>query len=408
MPTHPTRVSVPPASDETDSLRAWAVVAAGFPALFGVWGTVFTFTVYSSALASTFDLTAIQTSTVFSVGVGVTFAAGGFAGLFAARVPFRIVLGAAAGAMALGSWTYAFATSYPGAVVGFTLVGASTGTVFVLVLSVVPQWFDVYEGRAMGVTVVGSGLGVQVMPFVWLWLLDRAPFWSAFVIVGTAVALVLAASVLVLRLPRGHEARERLDRAWLRRFLTHRRTPLAFVGVVCMWSWYFVLSGDAVGVLTAEGVPRGVAAGAFGLVGGVSIVSRVGSGALADRLGHRPVISAGLGAATVGVVLLEFAGIRPVMYLSLMAFGVGLGALVALYPPALIRGFDPRQPSAVVGLFQFANAVAGLLVPLGVSVLVARTGDYTVALATLAAVTVAGAVLFWFGTDPAGPSVGDR
>lgn len=407
MATGPPPLLVPPGSESTDSLRAWAVVGAAFPALFGVWGTVFTFTVYSSALAKTFGLTAIQTSTVFSVGVGVTFAAGGFAGLFAARYPFRLVLGGAAVAMALGSWTYALAASYRGVVVGFALVGAATGTVFVLVLSVVPQWFDAYEGRAMGVTVVGSGLGVQVMPFVWLWLLDRTGFRSAFVGVGTAVTLVLVASTLVLRRPMGHDGGERLDRTWLRRFLTHRRTPLAFVGVVCMWSWYFVLSGDAVGVLTAEGVPRGVAAGAFGLVGGVSIVSRVGSGALADRLGHRPVITAGLGAATVGVVLLEFAGSRPVMYLSLVAFGVGLGALVALYPPALIRGFDPRQPSAVVGLFQFANAVAGLLVPLGVSVLVARTGGYTLPLAVLAAVTVVGAALFWLGADPSGPPVSE-
>lgn len=394
-------------SAQVDSVRSWVVVGASFAALFGVWGTVFTFTVYSQSLATAFDLTSIQTSTVFSVGVGVTFTAGGCSGLFAARLPFRAVMAGAAASMGIGSWTVAVASNYLGAMVGFALVGAATGTVFVLALSAVPQWFEVYEGRAMGLTVVGSGLGVQVMPFVWLWLLERLAFRTTFTAVGLSVTVVLAAAAVVVTRPEPMADVPRIDRAWFRDFLTRRETPLAFLGVVCMWAWYFVLSGDAVGVLAAKGVPRAVAAGAFGLVGGVSIASRIGSGALADRLGYRPVIVGGLVTTSVGILLLEFASARPVMYLALGAFGIGLGVLAALYPPALIRGFDPRQPSAVVGSFQFANAIAGLLAPLGMSVLVARTGGYTLPLGVLAVVTLVGATLFWIGTDPAGPSISD-
>lgn len=393
--------------EQLDSARSWAVAAASFAALFGVWGTVFTFTVYSQSFAEAFGLRAVQTSTVFSVGVGVTFTAGGVAGLFAARLPYRAVLGAATGAMAGGTWAIGVGSGYPSALVGFALVGAATGTVFVLALAVVPQWFDAYEGRAMGLTVVGSGLGVQVMPFVWLRLLESTAFRVAFATIGIAVTVVLVAATLVITRPAAGRAAPRIGRAWFRRFLTHRQTPVAFLGVVCMWAWYFVLSGDAVGVLTANGVPRSVAAGAFGLVGGVSIVSRIGSGVLADRVGYRRVIVGGLLFTTVGIGLLAFADRRPIMYLALVAFGVGLGVLVALYPPALIRTFDPAQPSAVVGSFQFANAVAGLIVPLGLSMLVARTGGYTIPLAVLAVVTVAGAALFWLGTDPSGPSISD-
>jgi len=191
-----------------------------------------------------------------------------------------------------------------------------------------------------------------------------------------------------------------IDRRWFKEFLSRRRTWLAFGGVMLMWSWYYVLSGDAVGVLTVAGVPRRIAAGAFGLVGSVSIASRLASGELADRYGYRPIIIGAIGLATVGVLLLLAAGVRPVMYLSLVFFGVGLGGLAALYAPALIHAFDPNHPSAVVGTFQFANAVAGLFIPPLVATLVSRTGGYSMPLVLVAAMTALGAGPFWLGTDP--------
>lgn len=384
----------------TDSIRSWIVVVAAFAGLFGVWGTVFTFTVYAEALGSAFGLSEVQTSTVYSTGVAVTFVGAGVAGLFAARLPIRAVLGAAAVFAGTAAAVYQVVPGYAGALLGFAAVGVSAGTVFVLVLSVVPQWFDEYEGRAMGVTLVGSGLGVQVMPFVWLTLLDTVDFRMAFGSVTAAIALVLTASLTVFSRPpsTGREAGATVDRRWFAALFRRRNAWFAFFGVMLMWSWYYVLSGDAVGVLTDAGVTRPVAAGAFGLVGGVSIVSRVASGGLADRYGYRPVILGALAFATVGIVLLLAAAIRPVMYLSLGAFGIGLGALASLYAPALIHSFDPQNPSAVVGTFQFANAIAGLLTPIAITTLAARTGSYDIPLVVLTVLTALGAGLFWAGT----------
>ena len=385
-----------------DSASGWVIVALGFLLLFTLWGTIYTFTVYASALGEAFGLSPLRTSGVFSIGMGVFFLVGGSVGLLAARVRYRPVVAAAAVTVIVGLGLMQVARSFVGLAVAFSLVCGAVGATYVLVLSIVPQWFDVYEGRAMGLTIVGNGLGVQVMPFVWLWLLERTTIRRAFVVVAGAGVLVLFAAALAFRRPPGaHPAGGTpVDRDWLRSLLGDVRFLAAWVGLVLVWTWYFVLSAGMVDVLTAAGIARAVAATAFGLVGGISIASRIGSGGLADRFGHRPTLTGGVVLAGLGLFVLAATATQPVMYAAIVTFGVGLGAIAALYAPIVITAFGPENASAVAGVFTFSNAVAGFLGPIGVNALATATGGFDVPLVLLGVLTIVGAALFHWGTDP--------
>ena len=182
---------------ERDSLRGWLVVAFGVIVLLLVWGVIFTFTVYSEALSIAFGLSELRTSTVFSITTAAFYIAGGVAGVAAARVPLRPVVAAAGVSIAAAAGILRIATSYPGVIVAFGLLGTAGGTIFVVVISLVPQWFDEYEGRAMGVTFTGNGLGILVLPPVWVWLLERTGIRDAFAVIAgvTAVAVLGAATI---------------------------------------------------------------------------------------------------------------------------------------------------------------------------------------------------------------------
>lgn len=386
--------------DALDSRPGWVVVALGFLVLGVLWGAVFTFTVYADDLAAAFDLTGLQTSAVFSVTTAAFFVVGGTVGVLVARVPLRPVVGAAALSVAASA---GLLQVVDGVAVAMALMGVAGGTMFVLTVSVVPQWFDRYQGTAMGLTVAGNGLGVQVFPYAWLWLLARTSMRRAFLAVGALGVLVLLAAALAYRRPPGLRGggAVAVDWAWLRALFATRRYLAAFAGLTLSWGWYFILSSGMVEILTTAGIGRAVAATAFGLVGGVSVVSRVGAGGLADWIGSRRSYAVGSTLAAVGLFVLSVTATVPVMYVSLVAFGVGLGAIAALYPAIVVRAFGPENATAITGSFMFCSAVSGFLTPVGMDAMVGATGGFALPLVAVGVLTAIGTVLFYWGTDPA-------
>lgn len=385
-----------------DSRRSWAVVAFGFLSLLVLWGSVFTFTVYADALAIAFGLSAIRTSAVFSIGTGAFFIAGGCVGILVDRLPLRPVVLAAGIAVAVAVSLLQAVSSFWGLAAAFGLYGVAGGTTFVIVLSLVPQWFDRYEGRAMGLTVAGNGLGVQVFPFVWLWLLERMSIQQSFLVVGAAAAAVVGVAALLFRRPPGRRggSAAAVDLVWVRSLLRDRRFLAAWPGLVLTWAWYFVLSAGMVDILTSAGIGRALASTAFGLIGGISIASRVASGGLADWIGPRTTLTGGVALTALGLFVLGATATVPTMYLALVTFGAGLGAIAALYAPIVIRAFGPENATAVTGIFTFCSATSGFLAPVAIDAFADAVGGYGLPLATLGVMTLLGAGLFHWGTDP--------
>jgi MFS family permease len=377
------------------------LVALGVCMLTTIWGTLFTFTVYVSRLSSAFDLSGLQASSVFSITTAVFLIAGGVFGVVAARFPLRPVVATAGAGLAAVAFSLQVVDSYVGVVAAFALLGMAGGTAFIVVVSLVPQWFDAYQGRAMGITMAGNGLGVLTFPLVWLRLFDHVGFRTAFTLVAGAAALVVLASSLVYRRPPGHSGTApTVDVDWLRWRVGDRRFLGAAVGYALLWSWYYVLSSQFVDILTGNGIDATVAAGAFGIVGGVSIVARVGGGFVGDRVGPRNVFAACVALAAACVVVLPAIGSRLPLYVVLVGFGVGNGTLAALWSPIVLGRFGTENATATVGLLNTAIAGSAFLSPLAVSALRDITGGYTVPLVALGAVTVAGVALFYWGTAP--------
>lgn len=388
--------------DALDSLTSWFIVALGLTILVLDWGYIFTFTVYSDALAEAFGLSGLRVSSVFSITTATFYVVGGLIGVVIARLPLRPVVAAAAGIFAVAIGLIQVTGSYLGLVASFALVGMAGGAMFVIVISLVPQWFDEYEGRAMGITMIGNGLGILVLPPVWIRLLERTSVRSALAAVGGVLVLVMLLASLVYRRPPGRHAAgaSPVDLGWLRSNLTDPDFLGALAGFSFLWSWYFVLSVDAVGVLTAAGISRSVAATAFGAIGGVSVAARVVSGEFGDRVGMRATMTAGVVLAALAMWALPWIGSPIAMYALLVLFGVGLGTVAPLFSPIIIERFGPANATAIVGLFILGQAVTAFTTPVALNVLYDFSGGYVLPLLAIGGLTLLGGGLFYGGTAP--------
>ncbi|MFB6129299.1 MAG: nitrate/nitrite transporter [Salinigranum sp.] len=366
-----------------------------------IWGTVFTYTVYAGKLAATFGLSGLQVSAVFSITTASFLVVGSVFGVLAARFPLRPVVAAAGVGVAVAAALVQVVHSYVGVVAAFALLGTAGGTAFIVIVSLVPRWFDAHQGRAMGLTMTGNGVGLLVMPFAWLWLFARTDFRTAFTLVAGASAAVVLASSLVYRRPRGRtRSVTGIDTAWVRSMIADPRFRCASIGYALLWGWYYVLSSQLVDVVTAGDIGDGVASAAFGTIGGISIFTRVGSGFAGDRVGRRRTFATGVVLASAGVFALPFVHSRLSLSVTLVGFGVGLGALASLWSPIVITRFGPENATATLGLLKIPQPLAAFFAPLAVSALHHETGGYAVPLVALGAVTVLGAAFFYWGTAP--------
>lgn len=390
------------AESALDSRTSWLISVLGMVLLTLIWGMIFTFTVYSQAIETAFGLSSLRVSTIFSITTAAFMIAGGVIGILIARAPLRPVVAVSGVAFALAVGLMQLTTAYPALVFLFGLLGTAGGTVFVIVISLVPQWFDEYEGRAMGVTFIGNGLGVLVLPPVWVFLLERMSISEALLVVGWATAAVILLSSTVYRRPPGVRATAAasVDVAWIRDRMTDRAFVVSLAGFSLLWSWYFVLSVDLVAILTTGGIDRTVAATAFGIVGGVSVITRIAGGAVADRVGIRVTLTGGVVLAAIGMGGLPLVSSHILMYVVLVLFGIGLGVVAPLFSPILLNRFGASNATALIGIFNIAEAVTAISIPIILNVLTDASGGYTLPLVLVFVLTLLGGWLFYRGTAP--------
>jgi len=377
-----------------DSTHSWMVAIVGAVAMVFTFGTPLSYGIFRQPLSDALGLSPVAISSVFSIMLCTFFIGSGVVGVIAARLPARGVLLACAITTGLLAPSLYVTTSYVGLAVVFAVLGLALGSVFVLVASIVPRWFDAHRGAATGLIFVGNGLGLFVLPPVWQYVLATFGVRRGFLLVLSATAVAFLLAGVTCRRPQwtNQSATTMEDLLkWVRQLAGTRTFQLLFVGIGLAFAWYQLLAAYAVDLFAARGLTEAAASTAFGLIGGVSIVSRIGGGYLADRIGSRRAFLASLGCSAVGIVLFVALPV-PILAFGVVLVGLGMGGCATLYIPVLMQVYDPEKDTAIIGVFNIAGGVGALAMPPLGTVSVAYTGSYTVAILLTFLVTV---VAFW-------------
>ncbi|TQQ81353.1 MFS transporter [Halonotius terrestris] len=364
------------------------------------FGTPLSYGIFRAPFSDAFGIAPVALSTVFSVMLFTFFIGSGVVGVLSVRWPARGVLLTAAAATGLIAPSLYLVDSYVGLLFIFAILGLALGTVFVLTASIVPRWFEERRGAATGLIFVGNGLGLFILPPIWQVAFARLGVRQGFLAILAVSALAFLATGLVCRRPpwasqSSATAGDLLS--WVSGLARTRQFQYLFVGMGLAFAWYQLLAAYAVDLFAARGLGETAASTAFGLIGGVSIISRIGGGHLGDRLGSRRAFLLSLGCATAGIVLLVVPT-PAVLIGSIGLVGLGLGGSATLYIPVLMTVYPPEKDTAIIGVFNVAGGLGSLLMPPLGTATIAYTDGYTVAILLTFAVTVVAFVLVVAGT----------
>ncbi|ARS90899.1 MFS transporter [Natrarchaeobaculum aegyptiacum] len=377
-------------TERPDSLRSWLVAILGAVAMVFTFGTPLSYGVFRGPFSDAFAVSPVALSGVFSIMLFTFFIGSGLVGVFGTRYPTRPLLLVCTAATVLLAPSLYVADSLLWLTLVFAVLGLALGTVFVLVASVVPRWFDSRRGAATGLIFVGNGLGLFLLPPIWQLAIDRFGVRLGFLLVLSVTAGAFALTGLTCRRPSWASqstatAGDVLE--WLSRLVGTRQFQLLFVGIGFSFAWYQLLAAYAVDLFVARGLSEATAAATFGAIGGVSIASRIGSGYVADSVGSRRAFLASLYLAAGGIALL-FVSNPGGLVAAVGLIGLGLGGAATLYIPVLMGIYDPEKDTAIVGMFNVAAGVCALAMPPLGTASITYTGGYTVAVGLTFVVSV--------------------
>jgi MFS family permease len=264
----------------------------------------------------------------------------------------------------------------------------------------ISTWFQRRLGTALAFVMVGAGLGAMILPVVAQAMITRAGWRAAYLSLGSLALLLGLPLSWRYIVDRGAVHRETTPVAhsgltWqqgLRSFAFWIIVAILFVSSISMNGAITHLSA----LLTDRGITPGDAALCASLLGGSSVLGRIGVGWLLDRFfGARVALVVNL-ATAAGIFLLAHATSFSAGCIAATLIGIGAGGEAAITPYLLTRYFGLRAFSTLYGLTWTFYAAAGAIGPVILGRAFDLTGSYTSLLVVLAAALALAAVMNLF------------
>ncbi|GAC1541676.1 MAG: OFA family MFS transporter [Acidimicrobiales bacterium] len=373
-----------------DSAESWRNVAAGFLAMFTVFGVAYSFGAFFRPMARDFGAGRSAAAAVFSITACVYFLGGSVSGWAVDRIGPRRVLCAGAVFLAVGL----LATSrvhvlWAGYLTYGLGVGLAVACSYVPMVAVVGGWFVRHRGSALGIAVAGIGLGTLAGAPLAAAVIDHVGWRQTYVVFGVAGAVLLLVAAALSSTPPLHVGgRPRLGAAVRTRQFACLYASGLFASLA-LFQVFVYLTPYA----EDNHVGKVAAAALVGIVGGASIIGRIGLGFVADRVGRIRTYQACFltMALAYGIWLASHSFGALVVFAVVM--GVGYGGFIALSPAVLAELFGTAGMGGVVGLVYTASAFGALIGPIVAGTIIDHAGYAPAIALSMAMATTAFVVL---------------
>ena len=391
----------------------WVVLVAGVGS-FMSYGPIiaFTFGVFLKPLSQEFGWSRSEISLAFSLSLLVVSGAAPFTGRLVDHLGARGVIVPSVLIFGLSLMSFYFLSAYLWhfyalyLVMGVVAVGAAT----LPYLSVISHWFDKRRGLALGLAMVGLGLGTLIMPSLAQALIAAVGWRGTYVLIGLMVVGVTIPVVgLFLKetpqmmglLPDGETVAQAgaakpgvQEQGMSSREAWHTSIFWLLVGA------FFLMSVSVHGclihlvpMLTDRGVSAQNAALATSLLGGALLVGRVGAGYLLDRFFASYVAVCFLCGAALGIFLLWGGAAGSLAFVAAVLVGLGVGAETDLMPYLVSRYFGLHAFGEIYGYVLAAWGLGGVIGPLLMGMDFDSTGSYRLVLGVFVVATLTAAGL---------------
>jgi len=284
----------------------------------------------------------------------------------------------------------------------YALIGISAAIPSsVMFTKVIAGWFDRRRGLFLGIAGgLGNGVGAALSPLFVFALISSYGWRAGFQGIGAAIILIgFPVLYLLLRDPPrdvSRSAAEHLEKTAGLTLAEALKTPTFWIilaaialGAGCMTAIF----AHVVPMLVDRGIPAGKATTVLATFSLVTAGWQIGMGYMLDRI-PRPWIAAPFYLlALTGLVLLESTSSYPLLLLSAVLMGLGLGTEYGILPYFLSRYFGTRHYGAISGSMYGVIVLTQGLTPFLMDLVFDITGTYDPAIIAICIGLAAGAVL---------------
>lgn len=273
------------------------------------------------------------------------------------------------------------------AVLGVSAVGTTPLTY----MTVLNKWFNARLGTAVGVAMLGMGLGYAAMPLVAARWSQTLGWRGAFVGLAALAAIGVVNAVFLLHEPLravGAQAAStsgELPGMSLREAL---RTRVLWLLAGCAFLVSLAIAGTAVhlvSLMSDRGYAISDAATAGALMGVSVLIARFLTGVMLDRLPVARIAAVAFAAGGLGIVMLWSGGGGFVPFLAAFSMGVASGAEGDILPFACRRYFGMRAYGQIYGVVVAFFSLGAVVGPVLLAQAFDRSGSYSTMLLVFAA-----------------------
>jgi MFS family permease len=359
---------------------AVAVLIASVGAV-GMWSVVVVMPVVQAEFAATRGAVSLAATMIFfGFGLG---------GVVIGKITDRFgIVPALAICIALLSGAYVLAglvTALWQFIVVSLLIGLGSSATFAPLMAEASHWFERYRGLAVTIVASGNYIAGTFWPPLINWSTQGFGWRATHFGIAIACAVLMTFLLLVLRqLMGGSAARDHSNAPPPRVDLNLSANTLTVLLSVASISCCVAMAMPQVHIVSYCGdLGYGVARGAemLSIMMAFGIVSRIGSGFLADRFGGMVTLMIGSVAQAVALFFYLFFDSLPSIYLISAMFGLFQGGIVPSYAIIVRETMPANEAATRVGIVIFASVIGMSLGGWVSGVIFDMTGSYAAAFA---------------------------
>lgn len=287
------------------------------------------------------------------------------------------------------------------------LVGTSTGSGDVSLLSTTARWFARRRGMMSGIIKIGTGAGIMILPLVASSLIAGYGWRNSYITLGiVSMVVIVSLAQFLSRDPsqKGLKPYGEREGAVNSSYLVGEGlSPWGAIHTRQLWmicAVYFTIyySTQTMMVHIAPhavdlGISAVSAAGIISTIGATSILGRFIMGAAGDRIGNKRALSVCLLVLTSALIWLQFT--KDLWRLNLFAgiYGFAHGGFFALLSPLVAESFGMRSHGAILGVVICLGVLGAVVGPFVTGFIFDATRSYQLAFLIMLVVSITGFIL---------------
>jgi MFS family permease len=371
----------------------WVMVALGAFMTCVAIGAMFSLAVFLRPITESTGWSHTAVSAAMTIGFLAMGAAGFGWGALSDRIGPRFVVLSGAVLLGLGLFLASRAQSPLQFQLAFgLLVGIAIGSFFSPMIAAVMGWMTEHRGLAVALVSVGVGVAPMTMSPFAAWLITQMDWRSAQVVLAVLVWATLVPAALFVRRPPAAEqgaAQSGIDAGPPMKlrdaFVSAPFLVLAFTFFACCAAHAGPIFHTVTYAMTCGLAPL-AAVTIYSVEGLAGLGGRLALGVLADRLGVKRVLIAGLLIQAVAAGMFVFASRLGEFYAVAATFGFAYGGVMPLYAVLAREYFGQRILGAVFGAAAMVSSLGMALGPALGGWIYDTFGRYTLMYAGSAAV----------------------